>query len=72
MPGKTLISSKLLVNPVLLAHDHSLLQLATQMQWIWIVPEPASQQQKTMNLEDIEHNGLNPKDKIHKEEEGLL
>ena len=72
MPEKILISSKLLINPALRGHDRSLPQLATQMQWMWTAPEPILQQPKTMNPEDIERSGLDPKDKIHEGEEGLL
>ena len=71
MPGKILISLKLLINPVLLDPDHSLPQLAIQMRWMWIAPGPVLQQQKITNQEDIERSGLNLKDKTHEEEEGL-
>ena len=72
MPERILISSKLLINPALRGHERSLPQLATQMQWTWTTPEPVLQQPKATNLEDIERNGLNLKDEIYKEEEGLL
>ena len=71
MPERILISSKLLTNPALLDHDHSSLQLAIQMQWMWTAPEPVLRRQKTTNPEDIERSGLNLKDRIHEEEEGL-
>ena len=67
-----MISSKLLINPVLLDHDRSLPQLVTQMQWMWIVPELVLQPQKITNPEDTERNGLSPKDRVHEEEEGPL
>ena len=67
-----MISSKLLINLALLDHVRSLLQLVTQMQWMWIVPELVLQPQKITNPEDTERSGLNLKDRVHEEEEGLL
>ena len=69
MPGKILISLKLLINPALLDHDHSLPQLAIRMQWMWIAPGLVLQRQKTTNPEDIERSGL--KDNTPEGEEGL-
>ena len=71
MPGKTLISSKLLINPALPDRDRSLLQHDTPTLWTLTALEHVSQQQKTTNPEDIERSGLNLKDKAPEEEEGL-